>query len=72
MLADRRDNARLQSDFYRDQYRKILRWLMYAMFLILILIATLIYLILFQPSRQYYANTTEGKILPMPPSQVSS
>ncbi|HLB42392.1 MAG TPA: hypothetical protein VJN02_06015 [Gammaproteobacteria bacterium] len=69
MLASRHARAYLQSDFYRDQYRRILRWLMGAVFLILALIITIIYLILFQPSRQYYASTTEGKILHMPQQQ---
>ncbi|OGT42903.1 MAG: hypothetical protein A3F42_08270 [Gammaproteobacteria bacterium RIFCSPHIGHO2_12_FULL_37_34] len=69
MLAQRHQRARLQSDFYRDQYRKFLRWLMGAIFLIVILIMGIIYLVLFQPSRQYYASTTEGKILFMPRQQ---
>jgi hypothetical protein len=66
MLGSRQEIARLQSDFYRDQYRKILRWIMGAVFIILALIITIIYLILFEPKRPYYANTTDGKILAMP------
>jgi hypothetical protein len=30
-----------------------------------VMIAAIIYLILFQPSQHYYANTVEGRILPM-------
>ena len=66
MLSQRRDNARLQGDFYRDQYRKILRWLLVTTCLIIVLILAIIYCILFQPQRRYYANTIEGKILLMP------
>lgn len=66
MLGPRHEIARLQSDFYRDQFRKILRWLLYSVFVMFALIAGIIYLILFQPAQRYYANTTEGKILPMP------
>ena len=66
MLGARHQIARLQSDFYRDQFRKILRWIMYAMAIIFLLIAAIIYLILFQPEKTYYANTTDGKILTMP------
>ncbi len=66
MIGRRFEIARLQSDFYRDQFRKILRWIIGSLFIIYVLIATIIYLVLFQPVQQYYANTTEGKILVMP------
>jgi hypothetical protein len=68
MLGSRHEIPRLQSDFYRDQFRKILCWLMYSVVIILLSIAAIIYLILFQPAQSYYANTSEGKILRMPPA----
>jgi hypothetical protein len=68
MLGARHDIPRLQSDFYRDQFRKILGWLVYSVVIIFLLIAAIIYLILFQPPQSYYANTSEGKILRMPPA----
>lgn len=66
MLGRRSDIARLQSDFYRDQFRKMLRWLTVSLAIIFLLLAAIIYLILFRPPMHYYANTTEGKILNMP------
>ena len=57
--------ARLQSDFYRDQYRKI-RWLMGSVIIMFLLIAAIFYSILALPPQAYYGNTTDGKILPMP------
>ncbi len=66
MLAQRHEIARLQSDFYRDQFRKILRWVIVALVLVFILLFTIIYLILFHPTARYYANTTNGVILAMP------
>lgn len=66
MLGSRHEIARLQSDFYRDQFRKMLRWLVYSIAIIFILIAAIIYLIFVQPPESYYGNTTEGKILLMP------
>ena len=66
MIAPRHEIAFLQSDFYRDQFRKVLRWLMYSILINMIMILTIIYFVLAQPPRVYYANTTEGKILPMP------
>lgn len=67
MIGRRNEIASLQSDFYRDQFRKILRWLMVCVFIIFILIAAIIYFTLFKPSQAYYANTIEGQILLMPP-----
>lgn len=66
MIGSRQEKAGFQSDFYRDQYRKMLRWLMGAVFIMYVLIAAIIYLILHEVPRSYYANTTEGKILDMP------
>lgn len=66
MLGRRHQIARLQSDFFRDQYRKMLRWLMTSVLLMFILLAAVFYMILFKPSIAYYANTTDGKILDMP------
>lgn len=65
MLGRRHEIARLQSDFYRYQFRRLLRWLLAACGVILLLILVIIYFILFQKPQKYYANTTEGKILEM-------
>ena len=66
MLGRRQESARLQSDFYRDQFRKILRWLMGSVLIMFLLIGAIIYVILDQKPQSYYANTAEGKILLMP------
>lgn len=66
MIGARHQMARLQGDFYRDQYRRTLRWLMGCVFIVFLLIAIIIYFVLVQPSQAYYANTTTGKILLMP------
>lgn len=68
MIGRRNEIARLQSDFYRDQFRKIVRWLLGAAILMLVLIFLIIYSILVQPTQDYYANTIEGRILDMPSS----
>ena len=46
MLGARHEIARLQSDFYRDQFRKVLRWLVYSTVIIFVLMAIIFYLIL--------------------------
>lgn len=66
MWGRRQEIARLQSDFYRDQFRKMLRWLLVCVVIALLLIGAIIYIILYEAPQTYYANTTEGKILPMP------
>lgn len=68
MLARQHELAWLQSDFYRNQFRKVLRWLIVVTFIMFLLIGSIIYVILIQPSPKYYANTSEGRILPMPMS----
>ena len=66
MIGARHEIARLQSDFYRDQFRKILRWLILSLMVMFTLIVTMVYFILVKPSLSYYGSTTEGKILLMP------
>ena len=67
MRGPRHEIARLQSDFYRDQFRKLLRWLSVTVMIIFLLLAAILYdLFFFQPVAQYYANTINGKILDMP------
>lgn len=69
MLTSREANARLQSDFFRDQFRKVLRWLFYSLALMVVLIGVIVYFILVEPNQAYYANTQEGNIFPMPGGQ---
>lgn len=65
MIEQRDDNAFLQSDFYRNKFHKLLRWWLYSIFIIFVLIVLAIYLVLFRPPSKYYANTSSGVILPM-------
>lgn len=66
MLGHRYEKAGLQSDFYRDKYRRILRWLTISVFIMFLLILSIIYLILFRGPLSYYANSTDGRIINMP------
>jgi hypothetical protein len=70
MIGARHEIARLQSDFYRNQLRRVLGWLMYSVLIMYILIAVICYLILIQPRQSHYGNTVDGKILPMPGAQI--
>ena len=66
MLGQRHEIARIQSDVYRDAFRKTLRWLVISVFIMFILIIAIVYFIFFQPSVRYYANTIDGRIMNMP------
>lgn len=70
MVGRRHEIAWLQSDFYREQFHKMLRALIFCIVIIFVLIGANIYFILFQPMQNFYANTQEGKILAMPPAQI--
>lgn len=69
MIGNRQQLARLQSDFYRDQYHKILTALLISTGIILIFVATIIYFVLFTTLPLYYGSTTTGRIIPMVPIQ---
>ncbi len=66
MQGPRHEKAIMQSEFYRLQYHKVLRWLVYSMFIIFLLVAGIYYLLFVQPSQSYYGNTPEGRVIPMP------
>lgn len=66
MLANREAIASLHSDFYRDQFRKMLRWTLYSVALMFLFIVAIIYFVLAEPRQLYFANTQEGKIFSMP------
>lgn len=67
MICDREDSPRMQSDFFRDSYYKLLHWLLISILVILLLILSIIYYVIFTDPHQYYASTTAGEIIPMIP-----
>jgi hypothetical protein len=69
MLGRRHEIAWLQSDFYRNKFRKTLNWLIVSLIIIFIMIALIVYYVLFAAPERYYGNTIDGQILVMPPAQ---
>lgn len=67
MIGQQHEIARLQSDFYRTQYLKIVRWLNISIVIMIALICAIIYFIFVAPPTDYYATTTTGQIIPMVP-----
>ena len=69
MIGDRETIARLQSDFYRDSYYRIINWLFFEIIIMLLLISAIIYHIIVHPVQHYYATTNQGMLLPLHPSK---
>jgi hypothetical protein len=65
MIGQRHELARLQSDFYRDNYYKMLRAVLVSVIIIFLLIVAIIYFVLFNNPPQYYGTATTGQIIPM-------
>ncbi|MDR3478911.1 MAG: hypothetical protein P4M14_12880 [Gammaproteobacteria bacterium] len=69
MAVQRQQVARLQSDFYRDSYHKLLRFVIFEIFIMLLLISAIVYFVVFQPLSHYYATTTTGLVIPLTPAK---
>lgn len=67
MLGRPNEIARMQSDFYRAKYHRILRWLNVSIVVMIALIAAIIYFVFVEPPTQYYASTTTGQVIRMEP-----
>jgi len=67
MIGDRHEMPRYQSDFYRENYNKIVRWLFVSVLIMLFLILAIIYFELFVPSTRYFASTTTGQLIELTP-----
>lgn len=65
MITDRLRNPRYQSDFYRDSYHKVLNGLIISCVIIVILIAAIIYFILFRAEPNYYGTSLGGQLIQM-------
>lgn len=65
MIGYRKNMPSMQSDFFRDSYYKMLRWLLGSLVINLLLILVVLYYVLFAEPVHYYANTTTGQIIPM-------
>ena len=53
------------SQFYRDQYRRMVKWLVVNAMVTAGLVAVLAYMIFFPGQTKYYATTTSGQVVPL-------
>jgi hypothetical protein len=69
MIGQRYQIARFQSDFYKECYYKVLRWLFIEVAIMIILILAIIYHILLHAPQLYFANTTSGQLMALLPGR---
>jgi hypothetical protein len=63
MIATRAETPHYQSIFFRNNYHRVLRWLILEAIIILGLIAVILYYIFFRPPTNYYVTTTSGQVI---------
>lgn len=65
MITERLRSPRYHSDFYRDSYHKVLNGLIISSIIIIMLIAAIIYFILFRAEPNYYGTSLGGQLIQM-------
>lgn len=65
MVGQKYEIARMRAELHRDNYRKLLRFLIILNAVTLAMIVCIIYVIFFQPSPTYFATTSTGLIIPL-------
>lgn len=67
MVDDVIEVVRSRNDFYRDNYRKVVIALLFCVFIIVTLVASIVYIITNPPEPRYFATTNDGRIMPLIP-----
>ncbi len=65
MVGQKYEVARMRAELHRDNYRQLLRFLIFLNVVTLVLIASIIYVVFFHPTPTYYATTSTGLVLPL-------
>ncbi len=65
MVGRKYEIARTRAELHRDNYRQLLRVLIFFNAVTLFLIISIIYIVFFQPSPTYYATTPQGLVIPL-------
>ena len=55
--------VRLRNNFYRDNYRKAVKWLLFFLSVIVALIGVIFYQVSHMPPHDAYATTADGRIV---------
>jgi intracellular multiplication protein IcmL len=67
MAHDALEVVKLKRNFYRDSYRLVVVALLVALLIIAGLVGTVYYQLTHKPTPQYFATTSDGKLIPMIP-----
>ncbi|MGE3919446.1 MAG: type IVB secretion system apparatus protein IcmL/DotI [Gammaproteobacteria bacterium] len=67
MADDALELVRLRNDFYRDNYRKIVGILLFAIVIVFILAGALVYQISHPPTPKYFATDIQGRMIRLTP-----
>lgn len=67
MANDSLELIRLRNNFYRDNYRRVMKLLLIMTLVSVLLISAIFYLIAHRPTPQYFATTQSGRVLQLVP-----
>lgn len=67
MTDDAIEAVRLRNEFYRDNYRKVVGALLISILIIFVLVGGVVYVVSNPPAPQYFATTSDGRIIPLVP-----
>lgn len=59
--------VRLRNNFYRDNYRRVMRLLLIMSIILVVLVLTMAYLFTHRPEPKYFATTQTGRVLTLVP-----
>ena len=67
MADDSLELIRLRNNFYRDNYRRVMKLLLLMSVVTILLITAIFYLIAHRPTPKYFATTQSGRVLQLVP-----
>lgn len=70
MIDRKRLEIKSRLSFYRNQYRRGIKQLIFFLSLIIILIVAIFYRVLNEPERAFYASTNTGEIVQLKPLEA--
>ena len=67
MTEESLELVRLRNNFYRDNYRRVMKLLLIMSLVMVILVLTMAYLFTHRPESKYFATTQSGRVLQLVP-----
>ena len=71
IVEDAVEQVKLRNNYYRDNYRKVVKVLLSMVLICISLIAVIIYQYHTRPEPRYFATTADGRITPISPVKVT-